>query len=99
MVNGEETVPEGRCNNAAMVRGKEAGLEVEVAEEMACRVGERDSGGPGNEFGRVGGPSRGEELDGAEFHNAVERAEREAVPLGPPAASRMTHGFIGGVLE
>ena len=66
---------------------------------MAARVGERDSGGPGDEFGRVGGPRRGEKLDVAKFHDAVERADRESVPLWPPAATRMTHSLVGRMLK
>jgi hypothetical protein len=38
-------------------------------------------------------------LDSAKFHNVVERVNREAIPLRPPAAPRVTQGFVRRVLE
>jgi hypothetical protein len=38
-------------------------------------------------------------LNGTELHNVVDRVDREAIPLGPPAALRVTQGFVGRVLE
>ena len=99
MAQGEEVVPVVSADNAAAIRSEEARLEIEGAEKVAGRVGERGSGGPGNKFGRVRGRSRGEELNVAEFHNTIKGADREAVPLRPPASTRMTHSFIGRMLE
>jgi hypothetical protein len=99
LANGEETIPAVRSDDAAAVRSEEAGLEVEGTEEMASRIGEWDGGGPGDEFGRIRGASRGDELDGAKFHNTVEGADGVAVPLGPPTTQRMAHGFVGRMLH
>jgi hypothetical protein len=99
LANGGETVPAVRGNDAAAVRSEEAGLEVEGAKEMATRIGEWDGGGPGNEFGRIRGASRGDELDGAKFHNTVKRADGVAVPLWPPTTQRMAHSFVGRMLH
>jgi hypothetical protein len=99
LTDGEEGVPAVRGNDAAAVGSEKAGLEIERPEKVAGRVGERDSSRPSNEFGGVRGPSRREELNSAEFHNAVERADREVIPLWPPATARVTHGLVGGVLK
>ena len=88
-----------RGNDAAAVRSEKTGLEIERPEEMTSRVGERDGGGPSDKFGRIRSASRGDELDGAEFHYAVKRADRVVVPLGPPTTQRMAHVFIGRMLH
>jgi hypothetical protein len=74
-------------------------LEVEGSEEMAFGVREWDGGGPSNKLGRVRGAIRSEELDGAEFHDAIERTEREAIPLWPPTTQRVAHGRVGRMLK
>jgi hypothetical protein len=40
-----------------------------------------------------------EELNGPEFHNLVERADRVAVPLRPPTALGVAKRLVRGVLE
>jgi hypothetical protein len=40
------------------------------------------------------GETVGGKTDGAKFHDAVKGAEQELVPLKPPTAQRVTHGFI-----
>ncbi len=38
-------------------------------------------------------------MNGAELHDSVDGVDREAVPLGPPAAPRVTQSFVGWMLE
>ena len=43
--------------------------------------------------------SRRNKLDGAEFHDIVDRVDRKMIPLRPPATPGVTEGFVGRVLE
>jgi hypothetical protein len=77
----------------------ESGLKIEWSKQVTGKVGERKGSGPGNKFGWIRGLSWGDELDGAKFHDVVNRVDRTSIPLRPPAASRMTQGFVGWVLK
>ena len=85
-------------NDAAAVRCKKMGLEVKRAKEVASWIGKWKGAEPSDKFGRVRS-SRRNELNGAKFHDIVARIDREAIPLGPPAAPRVTQRFVGRVLE
>jgi hypothetical protein len=99
LANGEETIPTGGRDDAAAVRSKELRLKVEWPKEVAGRIGERNSGGPSHKFGRVRRGGRGKEVNGPKVHDAVDGAEREAVPLGPPTALWLAERFVRGMLE
>jgi hypothetical protein len=99
LANGKETVPAVRSNNTATVGSEETGFEIERTEEMALGVGEWDGGGPGDELGRVRGSIRRNKLDGAKFHDTVERTEREAIPLRPPTTQRVAHRRVRWMLK
>lgn len=99
LADGKERVPAVRRDNAATMGSEKARFEVEGPEEMAFGIREWNSDGPSDKFGRIGGSIRRNELDGAKLHDAVERAEREAVPLGPPTTQRVTRGLVGRMLE
>ena len=88
-----------RGDDAAAVRGEETGLEVEGAKKVAGRIGERDGDGPGDEFRGIGNAGGRKKLNGTIVHDAVDGTCGEPIPLGPPAASRMAHRFVGRVLE
>jgi hypothetical protein len=99
LTNGEKAVPSVGSDDAAAVGGKQLGLEVERAEKVACWVRKWKGARPSNEFGWVGSLGGGDKLNGAELHDSVDGVDREAVPLGPPTAPRVTQSFVGWMLE
>jgi hypothetical protein len=80
--------------DAAPVRSKEARLEIERAEKVAGWVRERNGSEPSDELQRIRDRSGREELDIAEIHNAVTRADGKPVPLQPPTTQRVAHGLV-----
>jgi hypothetical protein len=74
-------------------------LEVERSEKVACGVRKWKGARPSNELGWVGGLDGRDKLNGTELHDVIDRVDREAIPLGPPAAPRVTQRFVGRVLE
>jgi len=86
-------------DDAAAVRGEKARLEVEGTKKMAGRIGKRDGDGPGDELRGIGNASGRKELNVTVIHDAVDGTCGKSIPLGPPAASRMAHRFVGRVLE
>ena len=99
LANGEEAVPAMGSNDAAAVRRKKLGLEVERAKEVASGVRKWKGAGPSNELGCTGSASGGDKLDVAEFHDVVDRVDSETIPLRPPATPGVTEGFVGRVLK
>ena len=98
LTNGEEAVPTMGSNDAAAVRCKKLGLEVERAKEVASGVRKGKSAGPSNKLGCVGSASGRNKLDIAEFHDVVYRVDSKTIPLRPPATPGVTEGFVGRVL-
>jgi hypothetical protein len=83
-------------NNTATVGSHKARLKIEGAEQIASRVWKRNGGRPSNKFRGIRKCGWREELDGTEFHDLVEWADRVAVPLRPPTALRVTKRRAGG---
>jgi hypothetical protein len=79
-----------------MLRRSEARrrLEIEGAKKVTDLVGERNGSGPGDELQRIRDRSGREELDIAEIHNSVARADGKPVPLRPPTTQRVAHGLV-----
>ena len=90
LTEGEEAVPEVGSNDAAVVRSKKARLEVKRGKKVTIWVQERDGGKISDKLGAVGRGRRWKQLDVAKLHDAIGRADREAVPLGPPTARGMS---------
>ena len=82
----EEPIPQVGGDNVTAVGSKEALLEVEGTKEVAGWVRKLYGCGVGDEFGAVGRGGGWEQLDGTVVHNAVRRADGEAVPLRPPTS-------------
>jgi hypothetical protein len=74
-------------------------LKVEGSEEVACWVRKWKGARPSNKLGWVRCLDWRDKLNGTELHDVVDRVDREAIPLGPPAAPRVTQRFVGRVLE
>jgi hypothetical protein len=99
LTEGKEMIPRVGTNDAATVGCEGESLKVEWSEQVTGGVGEREGSRPSNKFGGIGSSSWGKQLYSAKFHNVVERVNREAIPLGPPAAPRVTQGFVRRVLK
>jgi hypothetical protein len=74
-------------------------LKLERAEQIASRIGKVNCGRPSDKFRGVGKCRGREELNGTEFHNLVEWADRVAVPLRPPTALGVAERLVRRVLE
>jgi hypothetical protein len=83
-----------RSNHAGTIGSKEAGFERERPEEMTLGIREWNGDGPGDELRRVWSSIRRNKLNGAEFHDTVERTESEAIPLRPRKTQRVAHGLV-----
>jgi hypothetical protein len=74
-------------------------LKLERAEQIASRIRKGDCGRPSDKSRGIRKCRGREELNGTEFHNLVEWADRVAVPLRPPTALGVAERLVRRVLE